>query len=418
MKNCILENIDSTETLEDLYQSDKRSFEKAFAEVYPEIAGKEIAGFWKARLEHTEKKENGGFNTRDFMYLVISCMFAGLLIEIPQIFHFSAEDFSFYERNAGSIVFLGLFFYAVLTKMLTNSRQLLVTAVIFILTVMYANLLPLRPGADSIDLAFLHIPLLLWFLYGLVYIGYDIRDKARLIAYIKYNGALLILAALISITGGMLAGASLELFSTIGLEIGDFYFNYVVLIGAVSLPVVATFIIRHYPAIANRIAPVIANIFSPLVLITLLVYLISIPITGKSPYNDRDFLLIFNLMQLGVLALVIFTVSESRHDKKQRFVEIVMFVLSCVALIVDLIALSAIVYRLGEFGLSPNRIAVLGSNLLVLGNLALIIRDLFQINFTGKTVAAVERTIASYLPAYALWIIFVVFVLPLIFKYQ
>jgi len=82
---------------------------------------------------------------------------------------------------------------------------------------------------------------------------------------------------------------------------------------------------------------------------------------------------------------------------------------------VNLIALSAIIYRLGEFGFTPNRAAVLGSNLLIFGHLTLIMLDLFKVVWKGKEIKTVELTIAKYLPLYAGWTVFVTFVMPFLF---
>jgi len=124
---------------------------------------------------------------------------------------------------------------------------------------------------------------------------------------------------------------------------------------------------------------------------------------------------VFNLMLLGVMGIVVFSISETSVNKKQRFNEMTLFALSIITLIIDLVALSAILYRLGEFGFTPNRTAVLGSNLLIFGNLVLIMLDLYRVNFKDKEIKQVELTIANYLPFYIVWIIFVVFGLPLIF---
>ena len=115
------------------------------------------------------------------------------------------------------------------------------------------------------------------------------------------------------------------------------------------------------------------------------------------------------------MAIIIFSVSEMTANRKYRFSEITLFALSVIALIIDLVALSAILYRLGEFGFTPNRTAVLGSNLLISGNLFLIMIDLYRVNFSGRDIKQVELTIARYLPVYALWTVFVVFGLPWIF---
>jgi hypothetical protein len=230
--------------------------------------------------------------------------------------------------------------------------------------------------------------------------------------YLKHNGDLAILIALIGIAGGILTGITAGLFSAIDIDIEAFYFQYIVIWGLVSVPIVATFIIGHYPRVASRIAPIIANIFSPLVLMTLVVYLVSILITGKDPYHDRDFLIVFNLTLLGVMAIIVFSVSGVSREDQYRYHKLILLALTVITLIVDLIALSAIIYRLNEYGLTPNRIVVLGSNLLIFSNLVLIMADLYNVNFRKAPFSKVEMTIARYLPVYMIWSMLVVFVLP------
>jgi ABC-type phosphate/phosphonate transport system permease subunit len=142
---------------------------------------------------------------------------------------------------------------------------------------------------------------------------------------------------------------------------------------------------------------------------------VALAISGKSPYSDREFLLIFNIMLIGVMAVIVFSISETSNTGKQKFNELILFILSIITVIIDLIALSAIFYRLGTFGVTPNRLAVLGSNILILGNLVLIIIDLYKVNFRKALITQVELTISKYLPVYAIWILFVIIGFPLIF---
>lgn len=417
MKNNIKDNINNSKQLEKLYRADKKGFEKAFFEIYPEIEEHKISEFWKTRLEFDKIKEDS-VKTRkaDLLFLIISCAIAGFLIEIPELFDTSLKESFFYEKNAGLIVFFGLSLFVFLSKDIIKTKQVLVTFFIFIVSAVYINLLPSNKDSDSVNLAMMHLPLMIWCLYGLVFIDFDLREMTKRIDYIKYNGDLAILLAIISIAGGILTGVTIGLFYAIELQIEQFYFDYIVICGMVSAPIVATYIIRTYPYIVNKIAPIIANIFSPIVLITLVVYLISILVTGKDPYNDRNFLIVFNIMLLGVMGIIMFSISEVITNRKQHFIEITLLALSIVTLLIDLVALSAIIYRLGEYGFTPNRTAVLGSNLLIFGNLLLIMIDLYKVNFKNKGIKQVEVTLSKYLPIYLLWTIFVVFGLPIIFE--
>lgn len=416
MKLQIREKINKPEELEKLYRADKKRFKSAFYEIYPEIAGFKVSVFWKSRLDFNSTKESiDAIKKSDILFLILSCLFSAFLIKIHQLFDFDLDEFFFYARNAGLIVFFGLASYLFLTKEKINLVHVAISAFVFFVSAVYINLLPSVQDSDSINLAYLHLPFTLWCLYGFIFFDFNTKDKYKRIDYIKYNGDLAILMAVILIAGGIFTGVTIGLFSAIELEIEQFYVDYVVIGGLVSVPIVATFIIKKYPFVTNKIAPIIAGIFSPIVFITLFIYLISILITGKNPYNDRDFLIVFNLMLLGVMGIIVFSVSEASAIKKQKFTEITLFALSIITLIVDMVALSAILYRLGEFGFTPNRTAVLGSNLLIFGNLVLIMIDLYKVNFKNKPVKEVELTIAGYLPVYLTWTIFVVFAMPFIF---
>ncbi len=138
----------------------------------------------------------------------------------------------------------------------------------------------------------------------------------------------------------------------------------------------------------------------------------AIPGSGKNPFLDRDFLLIFNVMLLGVMAIIFFSISERSEVNSGKLGRVILLLLTGITLITDIVAISAILYRLGEFGLTPNRVAVLGSNFLILVNLILILIDLIKINFNKSEEERVKVTIAKFLPFYLIWIGFVVFAFP------
>jgi hypothetical protein len=412
----IRENINNPEELERLYQEDKRSFESGFEKIYPMIENNELAKFWKIRLDVEKRSGKAkGFSLTDVFILVVVCIMTGFLIRIPGIFRIDMTDFIFYEKNAGIIVFLGLSIYTIWINKILEVKKLLIVFLAFLIPAIFINLLPSDIKRDTVNLVYLHLPLLMWCIYGLVFTDFDLKDRNRRIGYIRYNGDLAVLLALLLTAGGLLTGITIGLFNVINIKIDKFYTDNVVMVGLVSAPIVAAYIIKNYTTLTNKIAPLIAKIFSPLVLVTLIIYLVAILYSGKNPYNDRNFLLIFNIMLLGVMGIIVFSISETSINRKQRFNELVLFILSMITIIIDLVALSAIFYRLGEFGLSPNRLAVLGSNILIFGNLVLIMMDLFKINFKKSEIAKVELTISKYLPIYIIWIVFVIFGFPLIF---
>jgi hypothetical protein len=415
MKEKIKDHINNPEKLEQLYHDDKNSFKSGFEEVYSEIEKTELVKFWKTRLNYdktADKKTKTSL--ADILILISVCLLSGFLIKIPDIFSIGMNEI-FYLKNTGIIVFAGLTIYVVWSNKLTDLKRLTFIIITFLTLTVYVNILPAITDSDSINLAYIHLPVLMWFVFGLVFIDFNLKDKIKRIDYIRYNGDMAILMAIIVIAGGALTGITIGLFEAIGIDIAKFYMENIVIVGAVSVPIVATFIIKTYSILTNKIAPLIANIFSPLVLLTAIIFLVALIFSGKDPYSDRDFLLIFNIMLLGVMAVVVFSISETSITIKQKFIEAILLILSITTVIIDLIALSAIFYRLGTFGITPNRLAVLGSNILILGNLILLIMALYKVNFKRASIREVELTIASYLPVYLVWILFVVLGFPLIF---
>jgi len=99
--------------------------------------------------------------------------------------------------------------------------------------ILYVTLLPSATNSDSIYLVYIHLPLLLWSIFGFVYIDFNIKDKIRRIEYIRFNGVLAILMAINVTSGGILTGITIGLFEAIGINIENFYMQNVAIVGAI-----------------------------------------------------------------------------------------------------------------------------------------------------------------------------------------
>ena len=278
----------------------------------------------------------------------------------------------------------------------------------------FINSLP-KPETDVLILSCIHLILLLWAVTGFSFVGSIKREEERRLAYLKYNGDLAVMTTLIVIAGGIMSGITIGLFELIGFNIEEFYFNYFGIFGLAASPIVATYLIRTNPQLVGKVSPVIAKIFSPLVLIMLLVFLGAMAFSGKDPYNDREFLIIFNALLVGVMAIIFFSVAESSSGEKGRPELWLLLTLSIVTIIVNSIALSAILFRISEWGLSPNRAAVLGANVLIIINLIIVTAQLYRVLRRRGSVSDIGESISHYLPVYVIWTVFVTFGFPLMF---
>ena len=88
------------------------------------------------------------------------------------------------------------------------------------------------------------------------------------------------------------------------------------------------------------------------------------------------------------------------------------------ALVVDGVALAAIAARISEFGFTPNRMAALGENLILLINLAWTAWLYFRFLRPRRSFAALERWQIAYLPVNAVWAALAVVVFPPVFGHR
>jgi hypothetical protein len=87
------------------------------------------------------------------------------------------------------------------------------------------------------------------------------------------------------------------------------------------------------------------------------------------------------------------------------------------ALLTDAVALWAIAARITEFGFSPNRVAALGENVILLVNLAWSAVVYIRFLRGRGSFSSLERWQTDYVPVYAAWAAIVVIVFPPVFGY-
>lgn len=410
----ILSNIDKPKELEKLYQDNKTAFKTEFNLLYPELTDNKLADYWNERLNYESSEISWG-SKNELIFVIIASLLAGVIAKLPVLLNINLE--SFYQRNIGFIIFPILTTYFIWRKSL-STKKIVFAFVATLIALIFINILPENKNSDTFILSCIHLPLFLWAVLGFSYVGDNIRSYHKRLDFLRYNGDLVIMTTLMLIAGGILTAITIGLFELIGFNIEKFYTDYIVVFGLAALPIVATYITQTNPQLVNKVSPVIAKIFSPLVLITLVVYLAAILFSGKDPYKDRDFLMVFNFLLIGVMAIILFSVAETFKKNENRAGSFILFALSIVTIIVNGIALSAILFRISEWGITPNRLAVLGGNILILTNLFMVTFRLFKSVSKKADISDVENSISMFLPIYIIWTIIVTFIFPLIFHFK
>jgi len=414
MKEILQLNLLDPAKLESLYRSDKAGFRKAFFELFPVKPSDPIAICWFERLQEEPSSISWGKGTDLFVVFIAATIATGIA-KFPDFFSLKPEDY--FPRNISFVVLpvlAGYFMWVHRINRQTSSIVLL----LYLVSALYINWLPGNFTNDTLILSCIHLPLVGWSLLGLVYNKGQWLDWEGRPAFLRFNGDLIVMGSLIVSGVMLLSGITIGLFSLIGLSIEEFYTRWILIMELSASPLIATYVIRYNPQLVNKVSPVIARIFSPLVLVTLVAYLIGIVIAGKDPYTDREFLLLFNVLLIGVLAIIFFSVVEMKRSTENRLAHWIIFLLALVTIVVNGVALSAILYRIGSWGFTPNRLTVLGENLLFFINLLLLVRQLYRQLRGQVATSSIEEVIARYLPVYFIWAVLVTFSFPLIFRFQ
>lgn len=414
MRDLIIQHINQPHELEKMYRSDASGFKTAFMAIYPDIEDHLVAKVWFERLKASEPKIAWGFKYEWFIVLAIA-FFAGIIAKLPHILAID-EDY-YFLRNIGFVVFPFLTIY-IAWRSGTYLKGIVISFLAFIVSAIYINLLPDQANSDTLILAALHLPLFLWTVFGFSYLKDAYRSQDYRLEFLRFNGDLVVMMAILAISGAIVVALSFGMFSIIEIDIEYIFENYVLFWGLPAIPILATYLIKTNPRLVHMVSPVIAKVFTPIVLITLVIYLGAVIMTGMDPYNDREFLLIFNLILIGVMAIILFSILEASKNEGSRWEAGLLLSLSVIAIILNSIALSAILYRLFEFGITPNRLAVMGGNVLILTNLVIVAVRLFLSAFQNHDLRDVGASISSFLPIYSLWTMIVVFLFPLIFGFR
>lgn len=404
----ILERLEDPPALEALYRSAPPAFRRALAEARQARPEDLVLRVWEARLAGVPGK---GQDFRALFRAAAIALACGLLVRVPALW---LEAEWYYPRFAPLWVLLGL---SLIFWFERRDRRLLYAGLVLVLLVGgWASLLP--GSSDSVLMALLHLPILGWAFLGFVFSGPTWREAEPRVRFLRYNGELLILCSLVGLGGMVFSGITVQLFELVSPGSEEWYFSNVGVMGAAAVPLVATYLHNTVFQRQTAIAAVLARVFAPLFLVMSGSYLAVACLAGQNPFVDRNSLLTVNGLLLVVLGMTVLSVVERRDGEAVGWGDRVHLALLVVTLGIDLLALSAIVFRLASYGFTPNRVVVLGANGVILAHLVLLCQTQFALVRGRADVEGSRRAVVGFLPVYLLWALVVVLVLPLLFHFS
>jgi hypothetical protein len=386
-----------------------------------EFAREHSERLWKRLVVPDTEKTAAGWS-REIVIALGLAIAAALAIKLPELFGLKLEDgndaaMSFYFRNLSLFVlpFLGVFFA---WKRGLESAALLKFAAPFIIGALAINIIPFKSLGHTEILAALHLPIALWLAVGIGYAGGAWQNHAHRMNYVRFSGEWFIYYVLIALGGAALMVFTEFVFSAIGVDADSLLNSWILPCGIMGAVIIAGWLVEAKQSVIENMAPVLTMIFTPLFTLLLLAFLATMVWTGSGINVEREVLIGFDLLLVLVVGLLLYAISARDPESEPGLFDSLLFALVICALIVDAMALWAILARISAFGFSPNRVAALGENLILVVNLGWSAVLYARFLRRRAALAPLERWQTAYLPVYAIWAFIVVVIFPLVFKFR
>ena len=385
-------------------------------EISREFAREHSERLWKQLVVTPSAGESGRRARTEALVVLALAVGAALAIKVPELFGFHFGN-GVVVRNISLLVLPLLTGYFVWKRRLSVRLGLWLAAA-FAGAAVAANIFPFVEEGDTEVLVAMHLPIAMWLVVGVAYAGGRWFAGNLRMDFVRFSGELLIYFALIALGGFVLIGLTAMIFESIGLDAEWVVGNWLVPCGAMGGVIVASWLVEIKQSVIENMAPVLTRLFTPLFTVALLVFLGAMVWTGNPIDVNRNVLIAFDLLLVLVVGLLLYNISARDPEAPPGPFDVLLLLLVVSALAVDIMALTAIAARITEFGFTPNRVAALGENIILLVNLAWSAYLYARFLRSGVAFSALERWQTAYLPVYSVWAALVVVSFPPIFGFD
>ena len=329
---------------------------------------------------------------------------------------------------------LSLIFYIYINKNF-NLKNILITflSVVFILVVDLSSSFFVGSiddkdfFAQTYVIKYIYNNIIFFIILALSYNGFQVLNSKTISEFFTFSADISIFACLIAGVVSTVFG----IFATIVIFLIKDIFNILdekiiiklILLSISFLSSIFPFLVYIvYRKMKTNISIYLSRILMPFSLLFIFILLLLLLMPDIRPYDNRVTFVLYNIM-LAVIVLNMFFV---RADYKSSiFTKALYIVLPIVAILFDILVLTSSLYRLAEYGITPNKITLVGTNLVMLGNLVFTtffnIKSILMIFKKTDSISNIKDiTIGDgksvlYIYVYAAWAFIVCFILPLFY---
>ncbi len=423
------------EQLEALYRSLAeqnlvKEFQAALVACYGETPENQLFGAWYYRFQGTEEVSSQDARVVNWILAVVLGILTGLiywaLSDFQQLVMLDKLPYLFLWwspiATMGALIFL-----AVTSK--RNYRRTVAVVLGLLAVAIYTSLIPpiLEAGWKQDQLLVLvaiHLPLLSWVALGVSEVGLKSAIEDRF-AFLKKSIEVMVVAGLYLIAGVAFGAITIGMFEALNITFPEIWLRLIGAGGFGLLPVMAVATIydpnkspaeQDFKMGLSQFIATMMRLLLPLTLIVLAIYIVVIPFNFLEPYNNRELLIVYNLMLFAIMGLLLGATPFTKDDispKVQRWLRIAIISTAILVVLVSIYALSATVYRTFDGGLTFNRLAVIGWNMVNICLLILLIYKYFK-DGSENWVTSLQAIFALATGVYMVWALMLVVLLPLL----
>ena len=389
-----------------------------------EFAREHSERLWKQLMFADEPRapRNGGL-----VLAVGLAVGAALAVKVPALFGIGFDDTTgFYGRFFALLVLPFLAAY-LLVRRRASAATVGIVAAPFALAALVLALYPFEPGGATLVLASLHAAVALWLVTGIAYVNGRVRSSRARMDFVRFTGEWVVYLALIALGGAVLIALTLGVFSAIDVDASWFVEEWMLPCGIAGAVVIAAWLVEAKQSVIENIAPVLTRLFTPLFTLLLLAFIVAGFVQGDligtggdggvEMFGQRDLLIIFDVVLVVVVGLLLYALSAREPLAPPSWFDRLQLVMVVAALVVDVMVLVAMIGRIAEWGASPNKLASLGLNIILLANLAGAAWLQLRFVMHRTSFERLERWQTGFIPVYLAWATVVVIVFPPLFAY-
>jgi hypothetical protein len=425
--------LNAPERLESLYQlarhaSEEPEFRADLQDVYEKTPDNLILSAWRSRFEHNPLPKPR--RQTNWALAVVLGVITGLILwaisDVQMLFLDQLPYLLLLWAPIATVLTLAFLAF-------TQKRNYLFSAIAVVgLIIASVYILLIAPGQgyeasrDYLILMLIQLPLLCWIGLGIAVMGFRSSTSNRFAFLIK-SIEVMITAGVYLIFGVAFGMITLGMFAALNITPPDLIIRLIAAGGFGLIPIMAVATMYDPQASPeaqdfiqglSKFVSIMMRLLLPLTLMVLVIYIFVIPFNFMAPFQDRNVLIVYNVMQFAIVGLLIGATPikvEDLSPKLQAALRNGIIAVAILALLISLYALSAVIYRTAIDGITLNRTTIIGWNIINIAILGVLIYTQLRKGFIGWH-ERLQTVFSKGATAYLVWSLILVLALPLIFR--